>query len=102
MVLKHVASNIDKVDKKLCNFVGLPVPTGLSMKMILWFLCHEYGFLSRDASSILTKKGPSSVKSPHIDVDPGPPCSHTKRGAVSEPCCKFSSCYRAYSTCCNE
>jgi len=31
----------------------------------------------------------------NIDVDPGPPCSHTKRGAVSEPCCKFISCYRA-------
>jgi hypothetical protein len=69
--------------RKLCNFVGLPVPTGLSMKMMEWFLCHEYGFLMSDASSYPTVKGPSSVKSPYSDVDPGPPCSHTKRGAVS-------------------
>lgn len=39
--------------------------------------------MSSEASSSATKKGPSSVKSPYSEVDPGPPCSHTKRGAVS-------------------
>jgi hypothetical protein len=48
------------------------------MKMIEWCLCHEYGFLMSDVSSVATKKGPSSVKSPNSDVDPGPPCSHPR------------------------
>jgi hypothetical protein len=82
MVLKHVTMNV-LVDNNLCHFISLPVPTGLSMKMIEWFLCHEYGFLMSDVSSDSTENGPSSVKSPNSDVDPGPPCSHTKRGAVS-------------------
>ena len=30
-----------------------------------------------------TRKGPFSLSSPNIEEEPGPPCSHTMRGAVS-------------------
>ena len=66
----------------IIRFNDIPVPTGLSMYIILWVSAQVVDLGSRVLSDF-TLNGPCSLNNPNKDDPPGPPWSHNKTGLVS-------------------